>query len=110
MQAEIDAEVRTIIDECYELTVTTLKEHLDQLHEVAQYLLKHEKIDGVTFEKRMKGELEEAEETVEAEAAEETVEVTDELPEIEAEESEEVSEENAPEDNDTSDTENSDEE
>ena len=113
VQAEIDAEVRTIIDECYEMTVTTLKEHLDQLHEVAQYLLKHEKIDGATFEKLMKGELEEeAEEETSSEetTAEETVEVTDELPEIEAEETEEVSEENAPEDNDTTDTENSDEE
>lgn len=111
VQAEIDAEVRTIIDECYELTVTTLKEHLDQLHEVAQYLLKHEKIDGVTFEKLMKGELEEAEEETSSEetTAEETVEVTDELPEIEAEETEKVSEENAPEDNDT-DENNSDEE
>ncbi len=111
VQAEIDAEVRTIIDECYEMTVTTLKEHLDQLHEVAQYLLKHEKIDGVTFEKLMKGELEEAEEETSSEetTAEETVEVTDELPEIEAEETEEVSEENAPEDNDT-DENNSDEE
>ncbi len=112
VQAEIDAEVRTIIDECYEMTVTTLKEHLDQLHEVAQYLLKHEKINGIDFDKLMKGELEEeAEEetTSEETTAEETVEVTDELPEIEAEETEEVSEENAPEDNDT-DENNSDEE
>ena len=126
VQAEIDAEVRTIIDECYELTVTTLKEHLDQLHQVAQYLLKHEKIDGINFEKLMKGELEEepeeektsdevSEEIViekkEETTAEETVEVTDELPETE--ETEEVSEENAPEEtdtDDTTDTENSDEE
>ncbi len=119
IQAEIDAEVRTIIDECYEKTVATLKEHLDQLHEVAQYLIKHEKINGIDFDKLMKGELveEEAEEEKTSEeiviekkeetTAEETVEVTDELPEIEVEE---VSEENAPEDNDTDDTENSDEE
>ncbi len=112
VQAEIDAEVKLIIDECYEKTVATLKEHLDQLHEVAQYLLKHEKINGIDFDKLMKGELEEeekkTEETTET-TAEETVEVTDELPEIEVEETEEVSEENAPEDNDT-DENNSDEE
>ena len=121
VQAEIDAEVRAIIDECYELTVTTLKEHLDKLHEVAQYLLKHEKINGIDFEKLMKGELEEepeeektseevSEEIViekKEETTEEAVEVTDELPETE--EAEEPSEENAPEDNDTTDTENSDE-
>ena len=119
IQAEIDAEVRTIIDECYEKTVATLKEHLDQLHEVAQYLIKHEKINGIDFDKLMKGELVEEEaseektseeiviEKKEETTAEETVEVTDELPEIEVEE---VSEENAPEDNDTDDTENSDEE
>ncbi|MBQ8175862.1 MAG: ATP-dependent zinc metalloprotease FtsH [Oscillospiraceae bacterium] len=103
VQAEIDAEVRIIIDECYEKTVATLNEHIDQLHQVAQYLLKHEKINGIDFDKLMKGELEEEEEKT----SDEAVEVTDELPETEENE---VSEENAPEDNDTNETENSDEE
>ena len=31
--------------------------HIDQLHLVAQYLMEKEKIDGATFDKLMKGEL-----------------------------------------------------
>lgn len=57
IQAEIDSEVRTIIDECYERTVKTLNDHMDDLHKVANYLIKHEKIDGKNFELLMKNEL-----------------------------------------------------
>lgn len=57
IQAEIDSEVRTIIDECYERTVQTLNDHMDDLHKVANYLIKHEKIDGKNFELLMKNEL-----------------------------------------------------
>ncbi len=62
VQSEIDSEVRSIIDECYERTVDVLKEHMDDLHKVAKYLMVHEKIDGKDFEKLMKGELTSAEE------------------------------------------------
>ncbi|MBD5137728.1 MAG: ATP-dependent zinc metalloprotease FtsH [Ruminococcus sp.] len=75
VQSEIDTEVRSIIDECYERTVEVLKEHMDDLHKVAKYLIEHEKIDGKDFEKLMKGEPtsveeKEAEEKAKTEASE----------------------------------------
>jgi len=71
VQSEIDTEVRKIIDECYEKTTDVLNEHIDELHKVAQYLIKHEKIDGKDFEKLMKGEPTSAEEKEAAEQAKE---------------------------------------
>ncbi len=71
VQSEIDTEVRKIIDECYERTVDLLKEHMDDLHKVAGYLIKHEKIDGKDFEKLMKGEPTSVEEKEAAEKAKE---------------------------------------
>ena len=62
IQSEIDSEVRAIIDECYDRTVEVLKEHIDDLHKVAQYLVRHEKIDGKDFDMLMKGELVDEEE------------------------------------------------
>ena len=62
IQSEIDSEVRAIIDECYDKTVEVLKEHIDDLHKVAQYLIRHEKIDGKDFDMLMKGELVDEEE------------------------------------------------
>ncbi len=55
--AEIDSEVRDIIDTGYETVKELLTAHMDQLHLVAAYLMEHEKIDGPTFDKLMKGEL-----------------------------------------------------
>ena len=55
--AEIDNEVREIIDTGYETVKEILTAHMDQLHLVAKYLMDKEKIDGATFEKLMKGEL-----------------------------------------------------
>ena len=55
--AEIDSEVRDIIDTGYDAAKELLTAHMDQLHQVAAYLIEHEKIDGATFEKLMKGEL-----------------------------------------------------
>ena len=55
--AEIDNEIRTIVENAFEQAETLLKEHIDQLHLVAQYLIKNEKIDGEKFDKLMKGEL-----------------------------------------------------
>ncbi len=54
--AEIDTEIRAYVEEGYRRAEEILTEHMDQLHEVAQYLIKHEKIDGPDFEKLMKGE------------------------------------------------------
>ena len=55
--AEIDNEIREIIDTGYESAKELLTAHIDQLHLVAQYLMEKEKIDGATFDKLMKGEL-----------------------------------------------------
>ena len=55
--AEIDSEVRDIIDTGYETVKELLTAHMDQLHLVAAYLMEHEKIDGATFDKLMKREL-----------------------------------------------------
>ena len=55
--AEIDNEIRTIVETAYEQSETVLKQHMDQLHKVAEYLMKNEKIDGEKFDKLMKGEL-----------------------------------------------------
>lgn len=54
--AEIDKEVRRIIDEAYEEAETILKEHMDALHRVAKVLLERETIDGQVFEKLFLGE------------------------------------------------------
>ncbi len=55
--AEIDAEVREIIETAYERCKDILVEHMDELQKVAKYLLIKEKIDGETFEKLVKGEI-----------------------------------------------------
>ena len=55
--AEIDNEIRTIVETAFENAERVLTEHMDQLHILAKYLMKHEKIDGIKFEKLMKGEI-----------------------------------------------------
>ena len=55
--AEIDGEVRRIIGTAYTTARTILSDHIDQLHTVAQYLIKNEKASGETFVKLMNGEL-----------------------------------------------------
>jgi cell division protease FtsH len=60
--ALIDAEVKAIVDEAYELAKTILTEHADKLKFVAEYLLTHEIMDGDQF----KAAMEDDEPTVEA--------------------------------------------
>ena len=69
--AEIDAEIRSIVEDCFEKCETLLREHIDKLHLIADYLMKHEKIDGKNFEKLMKGELTDAVIDLPAESASE---------------------------------------
>ncbi|NMA80052.1 MAG: ATP-dependent zinc metalloprotease FtsH, partial [Clostridiales bacterium] len=57
--AEIDAEIREIVEDAYETAKEILEKNRETLIVVAEYLLTHEKIDGIDFEKLMKGELEE---------------------------------------------------
>jgi len=59
---EIDEEISTIIHNGYERTEKILTDHMNKLEELAQYLIKYEKIDGDKFNKLMKGELEAVEE------------------------------------------------
>lgn len=58
--AEIDAEMREIIEEGYEKAKDLLEQNMDQLHLLAKYLMKYEKIDDVDFVKLMEGELDES--------------------------------------------------
>lgn len=53
--AKIDAEVHAIITDAYKKTENILNSHMDKLHEVAGYLIKHEKMSGETFEQVMNG-------------------------------------------------------
>ena len=53
--AEIDAEIREIIDTAFERAVEILTEHMDQLHQVAQYLFEHEKMEEDQFAAMMEG-------------------------------------------------------
>ena len=55
--AEIDAEVREIIDTAYEKTKDILSAHMEQLDLVAKYLIVNEKVDGDVFKKLMTGEM-----------------------------------------------------
>ena len=56
---QIDSEIRSIIESCFKDAEKILREHIDQLHLVADYLIKNEKIDGDDFDALMKGELSE---------------------------------------------------
>ena len=54
--AEIDAEVRGIIDTARERARDILTEHMDQLHKVAQFLFENEKMAANEFESMMTGQ------------------------------------------------------
>ena len=69
--AAIDEEIQRIIGECYAEAKRLLSEHIDKLHFVAQYLLKHESMDGDQFAAAMKdGATEEELDAIAAEKAE----------------------------------------
>ena len=53
--AEIDGEMRDIIDEAYETCRRTLTEHIDQLHALAQALMEREKLNEQEFNTVMAG-------------------------------------------------------
>ena len=53
--AEIDSEMRDIIDEAYETCRRTLTEHIDQLHALAQALMEREKLNEQEFNTVMAG-------------------------------------------------------
>ncbi len=49
--AEIDSEIKNIIDTCYTRCEELLSEHIDKLHVVANALIEHETLDGEAFKK-----------------------------------------------------------
>ena len=55
--ADIDAEVRAIIERAYAHSTELLKEHADQLDALAAYLIEYEKASEEEFVQIMKGEL-----------------------------------------------------
>ena len=57
--AQIDEEVKSIIEKAYEDCKNILLQNTEKMHLLAKYLLKFEKIDGADFEKLMKGEISE---------------------------------------------------
>jgi cell division protease FtsH len=64
--AKIDELILEIVNNAYDRAETILKDNIDKLHEVAAYLIKHEKMGGEDFEAVMNGtyvEPVEAEET-----------------------------------------------
>ncbi len=85
--AAIDEEIQRIIGECYVDAKTILSEHIDKLHFVAQYLLKHESMDDDQFAAAMQdGATEEALEAIAAEKAERSRVANEERARREAEE------------------------
>ena len=52
--AEIDDEIRALIEQAYKDAKKILTDHMDRLHFVAQYLLGHESMDGDQFAAAMK--------------------------------------------------------
>ena len=54
--AEIDQEVRRIIDNAYEKTKNILTENMEFLHKTAKYLMEFEKISGEDFKRLMQGD------------------------------------------------------
>lgn len=58
--AEIDDEVRAIIEDAYQKATAILRAHRDQLELLAKYLMIHEKIERDDFETLMRGEMDPA--------------------------------------------------
>ena len=54
---QIDEEARRFIDEGYNKALALLEKHMDQLHALAEYLMKYEKIEGDVFANVMSGAL-----------------------------------------------------
>jgi cell division protease FtsH len=55
--AAIDKEIKNIMTTAYDRTESILREHMNQLHEVARYLFLHEKMDGKHFRLLMEGKI-----------------------------------------------------
>ena len=68
--AKIDELILEIVNNAYDRAETILKDNIDKLHEVAAYLIKHEKMGGDDFEAVMNGTYVEPVEADDAESEE----------------------------------------
>lgn len=68
--AKIDELILEIVNNAYDRAETILKDNVDKLHEVAAYLIKHEKMGGEDFEAVMNGTYVEPVEAEDAESEE----------------------------------------
>ena len=64
--SKIDAEIHRIVTEGYEKCEKILKDNMAKLHEVSEYLIKHEKMSGADFAAMMEGTFTEPAESEEA--------------------------------------------
>ncbi|MCM1486225.1 MAG: ATP-dependent zinc metalloprotease FtsH, partial [Faecalibacterium sp.] len=71
LACEIDKEINGIVTNAYSRCEQLLNEHMDKLHILAQYLIKHEKIDADDFKKLMNGDLDVSFETADTKAVNE---------------------------------------
>lgn len=55
--AEIDAEIKRIVEDAYQVTTQILKDNMDKLERVAQALMLVETLDGEQFERLYRGEI-----------------------------------------------------
>jgi len=53
---EIDDEIRRVIEEAHERALNTLREHMDDLHQISKLLIERETIDKDQFERLLAGE------------------------------------------------------
>ncbi|MCD8355201.1 MAG: ATP-dependent zinc metalloprotease FtsH [Clostridia bacterium] len=56
LASKIDGEIRKVVLDAYEKCENILKEHIEQLRAVAEYLVRNETMDGDAFEKLFNGE------------------------------------------------------
>ena len=53
--AEIDNEIKRIVDEAYQTCTKILQDNIDKLHFIAEFLVSHETMDAVQFKSVMEG-------------------------------------------------------
>ena len=76
--AKIDELVLSIVNDAYVQAERLLSDNIDKLHEIAAYLIKHEKMSGVDFEAVMNGTYVEPEQSDEEEVLSELSEIHEE--------------------------------
>jgi len=77
--SEIDNEVKSIIEKCFEQSKSLLRDNLDSLNNVANALMEKEKLSGEEFELIMSGKSLDEKETVSEETIEETIDTNNEI-------------------------------